>query len=64
VDDRQPEQLLEPPANADYLVFPQKAEIDPVRQNLWARQHGYKPFLQVNKQDECVFLSFEKGGRS
>jgi hypothetical protein len=68
VDFRQPEQLLEPPAQADYLVFAQnfaanfgqKAGIEPVKQNLWAMRHGYRPFLQVNREGDCVFLSFEK----
>jgi hypothetical protein len=60
VDFRQPEQLLEPPANADYLIFAQDADIEPVKQNLWAMRHGYRPFLQVNREGECLFLSFEK----
>jgi len=60
VDVRQPEQLLDPPTNADYLVFAQFAEIEPVMQNLWAMRHGYRPFLQVKREGECVFLSFEK----
>jgi hypothetical protein len=60
VDAQQPEQLLEPPTNTDYLVFAQNAEIEPVKQNLWAMRHGYRPFLQVNREGECVFRSFEK----
>lgn len=60
VDIRKPEQLLEPPTNADYLVFAQNSDIDPVKQNLWAMRHGYKPFLQVNRERECLFLAFQK----
>jgi hypothetical protein len=60
VDCRNPERLLDPPANADYLVFAQNAEIDPEKQNLWAMRRGYQPFLQVSKGGECVFLSFQK----
>ena len=60
VDNRKPEQLLEPPTNADYLIFAQNYVIDPVKQNLWAMRHGYKPFLQVNRERECLFLAFQK----
>ena len=60
VDIRYPEQLLEPASNADYLVFPQNSAIDPEKQNVWARQRGYRPFLRVDQQDKCLFLSFEK----
>jgi hypothetical protein len=34
VDIRKPEQLLEPPADADYLVFAQNADIAPAKQNV------------------------------
>jgi hypothetical protein len=60
VDDRQPKQLLEPPTNADYLVFAQKYDIEPVKLKLWAARRGYRPFLQVNREGKCEFLSFEK----
>jgi hypothetical protein len=60
VDASQPYQLLEPPPNADYLVFAQNARIEPAAQNLWAMRHGYTPFLQVNENGQCMFLSFEK----
>jgi hypothetical protein len=60
VDCRHPEQLLDPPVNADYLVFPQNSAIDPVKQNAWALRHGYRPFFRVDQQDQCLFLSFQK----
>jgi hypothetical protein len=60
VDVRKREQLLEPPANADYIVFAQYFGIEPAKQNIWAMQHGYKPFLQVNRERECLFLAFQK----
>jgi hypothetical protein len=60
VDIRKPEQLLEPPANADYLVFAQNFDIDPVEQNIWAMRRGYKPFLRVTSGNQCLFLAFQK----
>jgi hypothetical protein len=60
VDIRKPEQLLEPPTNADYIIFAESYDIDPVKQNLWATQRGYKPFLQVNRDTKCLFLAFQK----
>jgi hypothetical protein len=60
VDIRNPEQLLEPPANANYLVFAPNADIDPVKQNVWAMQRGYQPFLRVNSGRACLFLAFQK----
>jgi hypothetical protein len=60
VDIRKPEQLLEPPTNADYLVFAQNADIDPVKQNVWAMRRGYQPFLRVDSGNECLFLAFQK----
>jgi hypothetical protein len=60
VDCREPDRLLDPPANADYLVFPQNSAIDPATQTAWARQHGYRPFFRVDQQGACLFLSFEK----
>ncbi|HUC84218.1 MAG TPA: hypothetical protein VL970_03420, partial [Candidatus Acidoferrales bacterium] len=64
VDAQEPEQLLEPPTNADYLVFGQNGDLEPMKQNLWAMRHGYRPFLQVNREGECLFLSFEKNPES
>jgi hypothetical protein len=60
VDIRQPDQLLEPPTNADYLVFAPNAWIDPVKEDLWAARYGYRPFLLVSKEGERVFMSFQK----
>jgi hypothetical protein len=51
---------LEPPANADYLVFAQNFDIDPVEQNIWAMRRGYKPFLRVTSGNQCLFLAFQK----
>jgi hypothetical protein len=60
VDCSHPEQLLEPATNVDYLVFPQYSDIEPVKDQRWAEQHGYHPFLRVDRSDACVFLSFQK----
>jgi len=60
VDSRKPDQLLEPPPNADYLVFERSFTIDPVKQNVWARQHGYTPFLRVDGAHKCLLLAFQK----
>jgi len=62
VDIRKPEQLLEPPADADYLVFAQNADIAPAKQNVWAMRRGCQPFLRVDSGsgDECLFPAFQR----
>lgn len=60
MDCRKPDRLLDPPANADYLVFPRNSAIDPATQTAWALKYGYRPFFRVDHQGTCLFLSFQK----
>ena len=60
VDCRNPEQLLAQPTNADYLVYLPEIAIDTEKLNLLTAQQGYHPFLRVNREGRCIFLSFEK----
>lgn len=55
-----PEHFLESAGHADYMVFDQCLNLDPAEQTLWAGQHGFRPFLRVNQQGRCLFLSFQK----
>jgi hypothetical protein len=56
VDDRNPDKLLEPPKDVEYLVFSGSNYSDPRE---WALQHDYSPLFRV-VGDHCVFVALKK----
>jgi hypothetical protein len=56
VDDRKPDQLLEPPEDVEYLVFSAYHYSDP---HEWALKHNYSPLFRII-DDDCVFVAFKK----
>ena len=57
VDDRKPDQLMEPPTDVEYLLFAERLP----GTDTWASQHGFQPFFRaVSDNGEWWFLGFKR----